>query len=56
MSQEHGKENNVCSCGRPLQYFMHNCISSDMPEIYGCPYCEDNCPLCLDDKSKREEQ
>lgn len=38
-------------CGRQLQNFMHNCDgSSNMPEIYGCPKCDDNCPLCLEER------
>jgi len=39
----------VCDiCGRELKNFIHNCSgSSNMPEIYGCPMCDDKCPLCF---------
>ena len=39
----------ICEkCGETKTYFMHNCpISSDMPEIYGCPNCDDHCAFCI---------
>lgn len=34
-------------CGREKKYFMHNCPNSiDYVEIYGCPFCDDNCAYC----------
>ena len=36
-----------CECGEYKRHFMHNCPkSNDMPEIEGCPECDDNCPNC----------
>jgi|GEM_PF-4448266 len=37
-------------CGRELKNFMHNCPhSNNMPEIYGCPKCDDECTFCKED-------
>lgn len=46
MSPHHSDE--LCmECGREITTFMHNCPnSSDMPEIEGCPHCDDVCPFC----------
>jgi hypothetical protein len=34
-------------CGRKLKNFVHNCPANcDMPEIYGCPKCDDVCSAC----------
>lgn len=44
VSWEDGEENDVetCECGEKKRTFMHNCSgSSDMPEIHGCPECDD---------------
>lgn len=38
----------LCDCGRQLKSFVHNCPnSSNMPEIVGCPVCDDSCPECI---------
>lgn len=41
-------EDEYCECcGEEMKNFMHNCPeSSDMPEIYGCPTCDDKCGFC----------
>ena len=39
--------NNTCKCGRKMKPFIHNCPESSMAvETYGCPHCDDECPLC----------
>ncbi len=36
-----------CSCGKPLETFMHNCEGiSDYIELNGCPECDDFCQFC----------
>jgi len=36
-----------CDCGSEIKSFMHNCPNcSNMPEIVGCPKCDDSCPEC----------
>lgn len=38
----------LCECGTEKRTFMHNCpTSSNMPEIYGCPSCDDTCSSCI---------
>lgn len=39
-----------CECGQFKKSFVHNCSgSSNMPEIFGCPKCDDNCGFCKED-------
>lgn len=48
---ENGKETEPerCDCGRIKKTFMHNCSgSSNMPEFFGCPECDDRCGFCED--------
>ena len=34
-------------CGQEKRVFMHNCsCSSNCPEKYGCPECDDSCEQC----------
>lgn len=41
------EEVEYCECGEELKHFIHNCSgSSNMPEIYGCPVCDDTCGFC----------
>lgn len=36
-----------CDCGKLKKSFVHNCNgSSNMPEIFGCPKCDDTCGFC----------
>ncbi len=34
-------------CGLGLFNFVHNCSSSNHPEVYGCRKCDDVCGLCV---------
>ena len=37
-----------CDCGIEKKYFSHKCSYSQEAEPrYGCPYCDDHCPLCI---------
>lgn len=39
------------TCGRKLKHFMHNCSGTiNYVEIYGCPYCDDNCGFCTEEE------
>ena len=49
-------DNNLCDCGETKRNFMHNCPnSSNMPEIFGCPKCDDVCPFCIDGNLFKEK-
>lgn len=41
----------ICmECGRKKKFFMHNCPANiDNPEIFGCPYCDDQCSDCREE-------
>jgi len=45
---EHVLQTKRCpTCDTKLKFFMHNCqYSSDHPEIFGCPKCDDECGHC----------
>ena len=38
-------------CDRKLTRFMHNCPNtSNYVEIEGCPFCDDKCGFCIEEK------
>jgi len=47
-ARETERKGDCCAeCGELKKSFMHNCPKAkDMPEIYGCPTCDDSCPEC----------
>ena len=47
----------LCSCGREMKLFIHNCNgSSNMPEIFGCPKHDDFCAFCLNDDEEMKNE
>ncbi len=40
-----------CECGTIKKHFVHNCSgSSNMPEVFGCPKCDDTCGFCNEEE------
>jgi hypothetical protein len=40
----------TCDCGKKKKNFVHTCPEShEITEIFGCPWCDDNCHFCHED-------